>query len=50
MDFNGIRLEYASEGTSKFVAWNDCMDAILVDNGLLEYIKTVVAKIQAPDA
>ena len=40
MDFNGLRLEYALEGTSNFVAWKHHMEAILDDNGLLEYVKT----------
>ena len=44
MAFNGLRLEYVLEGTSNFVAWKDHMEAILDDNGLLEYIKTKVAK------
>ena len=44
MDFNRLRLEYALEGTSNFVALKDRMEAVLDDNGLLEYIKTNVAK------
>lgn len=39
MAFDGLRLEYALEGTSNFVAWKDWMEAVLDDNGLLEYIK-----------
>jgi len=38
------------EGTSNFVAWKDHIEAVLDDNGLLEYIKTNVAKPQAFDA
>lgn len=40
MAFNGLRLEYALEGTSNFFAWKDHMEEILDDNGLLEYVKT----------
>jgi len=50
MAFNGLRLDNALEGTSNFVEWKDCMEAILDDNGLLEYIKSNVAKSQASDA
>jgi len=44
MDFNGLELEYAFEGTINFVAWKIYMESILDDNGLLEYIKIDVAK------
>jgi len=44
MAFNGLRLEYALEGTSNFFAWKECMEVVLDDNGLLEYIKRDVAK------
>lgn len=50
MTFNGLRLEYALEGTSNFVAWKDHMEAILDDNELLEYIKIDVTKPLASDA
>lgn len=50
MNFNGPRLEYALEGTSNFIAWKDCMEAIFDGNGLLEYIKKNVAKPQVSDA
>ena len=35
MAFNGLRLEYALEGTSNFFTWKDHMEAVLDDNGLL---------------
>ena len=44
MNFNGLRLEYALEGTSNFIVWKDRMEAVLDENGLLEYIKTYVVK------
>ena len=50
MAFNGIKLEYAMEGTSNFVSWKDHMEVVLDDNGLVEYIKSYVAKPQASDA
>ena len=50
MAFNGLGLEYALEGTSNFIAWKDRMEAVLDDNGLLEYIKTDVAKPETFDA
>ena len=50
MNFNGLRLEYALQGTSNLVAWKDQMEEILDDNGFLEYIKSYVVKLQAYDA
>lgn len=50
MAFNGLRLEYALEVTSNFFAWKDRMEAILDDNGLLEYIKSYIAKPQVSNA
>ena len=34
MSFNGLRLEYALEGSSNYIAWKDRMEAVLDDNGL----------------
>ena len=45
MAFNGLRLEYALEGTSNFVAWKDRMEEVLDDNIFLEYFKTNIPKI-----
>ena len=50
MAFNGLRLEYALEGTYNFIAWKDHMEAILDENGLQEYIKRNATKTQASDA
>ena len=50
MTFNGLRLEYALEGTSNFVAWKDSMEAVLDENGLLQYIKMDVEKPLTFDA
>ena len=38
MAFNGLRLEYALEGISNYIAWKDRMEAVLEDNGLKEFI------------
>jgi hypothetical protein len=47
MYFNGLRLEYALEGSSNYIAWKDRMEAILEDNGLKEYIDKYVPKPNA---
>ena len=33
MDFNGLRLEYALEGSSNYISWKGMMEAVLEDNG-----------------
>ena len=38
MYFNGLRLEYALEGSLNYIAWKDRMEAVLEDNGLKEFI------------
>ena len=35
-----LRLKYALEYTANFVAWNICLEAVLDDNRLLDYIKS----------
>lgn len=44
INFYGIRLEYALERSSKYVGWNDHMDAILEDNHLKEFIDNEIIK------
>lgn len=44
MSFNGLRLEYALEGSSNYIAWKDRMEAVLDDNGLKEFIDVEVPK------
>ena len=44
MFFNGLRLEYALEGSSNYVAWKDRMEAVLEDNGLKELVDMDVQK------
>ena len=36
--FYGLRLEYALEGSSKYIACNDQMEELLEDNGIKEFI------------
>ena len=50
MAFNGLRLEYALEGSSKYIAWKDRMEAVLEDNGLKEFIDSDVPKPTSMDA
>ena len=44
MSFNRLRLEYALEGSSNYIAWRDRMEAVLDDNGLKEFIYAEVPK------
>jgi len=44
MSFNGLRLEYAIEGNSNYIAWKDRMEAVLDANGLKEFIDAKVPK------
>jgi hypothetical protein len=44
MSFNGLRLEYALEGSSNYIAWKDRMEVVLEDNDLKGYIDTDVSK------
>ena len=44
MTFNGLRLEYALEGSSNYIAWKDRMEVVLDDNGLKEFIDAEIPK------
>ena len=51
MVFNGLRFEYALDGSSNYITWKDRMEAVLEDNGLKDCIdqevpKPVVANVQ----
>ena len=48
MSFNGLRLEYALEGSLNYVAWKDRMEAVLEDNGLKEFVDTDFQKPTDP--
>ena len=50
MDFNGLRLEYALEGISNYIAWKEKMEAVLEDNGLNKFIDKDVPKSDVADA
>ena len=44
MAFNGLRLEYALDGSSNYIAWKDHMEAVLEDNSLKDFIDQEVPK------
>lgn len=44
MAFSGLRLEYALDGSSNYIAWKDRMEAVLEDNGLKDFIDQEVQK------
>ena len=50
MSVNGLRLEYALDGNSNYIAWKDRMEAVLEDNGLKEFIDSDVPKLGSSDA
>ena len=50
MAFNGLILEYALEGSSNYIVWKYRMKAILVDNGLKEFIDNDIPKPTSADA
>ena len=49
MSFISLRLEYALEGSSNYIAWKDRMEAVLEDNGLKGYIDADFPKLDATD-
>ena len=50
MSFNELRLEYALEGNSNYIAWKDRMEAVLEDNVLKEFIDAEIPKPTSSDA
>ena len=38
MVFNGLRLEYALDGSSNYISWMDRMEVVLEDNSLKYFI------------
>lgn len=50
MDFYGLRLEYALERSSNYVAWKEFMKVVLEDNGLKESIDNDINKMTTVDA
>ena len=49
MDFNGLWLEYALEGSSNYISWKYRMEAMLEDTGLKEFIDSDVPKPTSMD-
>ena len=49
MSFNGLRLEYALDGSSNYIAWKNRVEAVLEDNGLKEFIDSDVPKPGSSD-
>lgn len=43
MEFHGLSLEYALEGSSNFIAQRERMEVVLEDNGQKEFIDEEVA-------
>ena len=50
MVFNGLKLEYALDGSSNYIAWKDRMEAVLEDNGLKDFIDQEIPKPVAANA
>jgi len=50
MVFYGLRLEYALEGSSNYIAWKDGMEVVLEDNGLKEFIDQEIQKPASTNA
>jgi len=44
MSFYGLRLEYALEGSSNYIAWKDRMEAMLEENNMKEFINHDIMK------
>ena len=49
MDFNGLRMDYALEGSSNYIASKDRMEAVLEDKGLKEFINIDIPRPTATD-
>jgi len=49
MSFYVLRLEYALEGSSNYIAWKDRMEEVLEENGLKEFINHDIPKPPALD-
>ena len=50
MAFNGLRLEYALEGNSNYIAWKERMEAMLKDNRLKDFIDIDIHQPAVADA
>ena len=47
MAFNSLRLEYALNGSSNYIAWKDRMEVVLENNNLKDFIDQEVPKVVA---
>jgi len=50
MAFYSLRLGYALEGNSNFIAWRNRMEVVLEDNGFKEFIDRKFPKPATSDA
>ena len=50
MALYGLRLEYALEGSSNYVAWKDRMGVLLENNGLKEFIDQEIQNLASTNA
>lgn len=50
MEFNNLRLEYALDGSSNYIAWKDRMEVVLEDNSLKDFIDQKFPKLAAANA
>ena len=50
MAFNGLRLEYALDGSLNYIAWKDLVEAVLENNGLKDSIDQEIPKLGAVNA
>ena len=44
MAFSGLRLDYALDGSSNYIAWKDHMEVVLEGNGLKDFTDQEVPK------
>ena len=47
MYFCGLKLEYALEGSSNYIAWKDNMEAVLEENRLTKFLDSDISQLTA---
>ena len=50
MEFYGLRLEYALEGSMNYIAWKDRIEVVLEDNGLKDLIDQEIPNLASTNA
>lgn len=50
MSFYKLKLEFALEGSSKYISWKDRMETMLEDNRLKEFIEKYIPKTPTADS